>query len=271
MNKVGFLVKLEWLKYRKNRSMMVFSLSALLLFPIACMLLYSFTTRVIPEEFPLKLYEFPNLWALTGYISNWITYFLAVITGIYIVTMEYTHKTLRQNVITGLSRGEFLQSKILFLLIYSFGLTIWYVIVTLIFGLFASDSVAVSFSSDSFFVITHFLMVFAYGVLGMFFGLIFKSLGLSFILFFLYASFLEPIFSRLVHGYIFGGDSHLFYPANVFKDLLPFPFYSSLADLMPPDQQFRMALTTNESIVASLIYLTLLLVFMNWRLKKSDL
>lgn len=271
MKKIGFLLKLEWSKYRKNNTMMVFALSALLLFPIACMLLYSFTTRVIPEEFPLTLYEYPNLWALTGYISNWITYFLVVITGIYIITLEYSHKTLRQNVITGLRRIEFLQSKILFVLLYAITLTIWYIIVTLLFGLFAGESLNFDISSDSMFFLSHFLMVFAYGVLGMFFGLVFKSLGLGFILFFLYASFLEPIFSRLVHGNLIGGDSHLFYPANAFKDLMPFPFYSGLVDLMPPDQQFKMALTTNESIIASILYLGLLILIMNRKINRSDL
>src|ERR1700741_5260222 len=60
----------------------------------------------------IPLYHFPDVWQNLLYISG----FFKIVIGIMVVisiTNEFTYRTIRQNIIDGLSRWEFLLSKIL--------------------------------------------------------------------------------------------------------------------------------------------------------------
>ncbi|TVR89605.1 MAG: hypothetical protein EA411_02040 [Saprospirales bacterium] len=252
------LLQLEWMKYRGNKTMVIFFLSTVVLYPAGLLLTHLFITTIIPEEMPVDLFKFPEIWSLTGYVANWISYFFIALLGMQMITLEYSGKTLRQNLITGLTRTEFLMSKVLFLALTCLVLTIWFGIVTLLLGLYSGSELRFEISEVSKYLFLHFLMVFAYGFASLLIGLIFRVLALSFILFFIYASFIEPAFSRLVHNNIFGGNTYLYYPANAFNDLLPFPYYSQITEMLPPEEQIQFTLSESHAIVASLIYLGLL-------------
>jgi ABC-2 type transport system permease protein len=60
----------------------------------------------------IPLYHFPDVWLNLIWFSGWFKVVLAIMVVIS-VTNEYSYRTLRQNVIDGLSRTEFLFSKIL--------------------------------------------------------------------------------------------------------------------------------------------------------------
>ena len=60
----------------------------------------------------IPLYHFPDVWMNLIWCAGLLKIVLAVLIVIS-VTNEYTYRTLRQNVIDGLSRAEFLFSKIL--------------------------------------------------------------------------------------------------------------------------------------------------------------
>ncbi len=258
------LLQLEWMKYRGNKTMVIFFLATVILYPIGLLLTHTFLTSVIPEDIPVDLFKFPEIWALTGYVVNWISYIFIVLMGMQMITLEYSGKTLRQNLITGLTRAEFLLSKVLFLAVACLVLTLWFGIATLLLGLYAGSEIQLELSEVLKYLFLHFLMVFAYGFVGLVIGLVFKVLALSFILFFIYASFIEPAFAHLVHNNIFGGSSYLYYPANSFKDLLPFPYYVHISEMIEPEDQIQFALSNNHAIIASLIYLGLL-GFLAWR------
>jgi ABC-2 type transport system permease protein len=264
MKKAGFLLALEWKKYKGNKTMLVFLIATLALYPIALMLTHAFTTNIIPDEAPIDLFKYPDLWLLSGYVANWITYFFIVLMGMHMITLEYSSKTMRQNLITGLTRSEFLFSKVLFIATAAVVLTIWYALTTILFGWYAGSEIELQLIRDWKPFLLHFAMVFAYGFTGLFFGLFFKVLALSFILFFIYASFIEPIFSRVVHYRIFGDHSYLYYPANAFKDLLPFPFYSNLTEMMPPEDRIQFALESDHALIATAVYLGIMFFF-TWR------
>src|SRR5689334_13324311 len=60
----------------------------------------------------IPLYHFPDVWLNLVWWSGYFKVLLGIMTVISI-TNEYTYRTLRQNVIDGLSRWEFLLTKIL--------------------------------------------------------------------------------------------------------------------------------------------------------------
>src|SRR5882724_12233184 len=60
----------------------------------------------------IPLYHFPDVWQNLVYISGFFKIVLAIMVVIS-VTNEYQYRTIRQNIIDGMSRWEFLFSKIL--------------------------------------------------------------------------------------------------------------------------------------------------------------
>ena len=81
----------------------------------------------------VSLYSFPNIWHNLTYISGALKLILAIIVVIFI-TNEYTYRTLRQNIITGMSRQEFLLSKVLLVVFLAVIATLFIYINALILG-----------------------------------------------------------------------------------------------------------------------------------------
>lgn len=71
------------------------------------------------QEF--SIYSFPGTWHVLTFLGGMdiIKLFLALIIIIF-VSKEFTHKTIRQNIMNGLSRQQFILSKVLFILLLSF-------------------------------------------------------------------------------------------------------------------------------------------------------
>lgn len=270
MKNFSHLLQLEFAKYYQNKTMRVLAVAIFLMLPVALLLIQGIILRILPEDFPINLFDYPGFWGLAGYVHNWVVYFFMVFMGVYIITMEYNYKTLRQNLITGLRRSEFLTSKLLLLGLFALVLTVWFTVITLVFGFIYGNEFEINLGDDWVHPIRNWLMCFGYGVIGLFFGLIFKSMGLSIILFFTYAVIFEPAWAALGHRNLFGGSSHLFYPVNSIKDLFPFPYYDTLTEMAPPEEQMTFALTSNEAMIASVITISALVVLSFWKMKKGN-
>ncbi|HAA11297.1 MAG TPA: hypothetical protein DCE41_06170 [Cytophagales bacterium] len=65
---------------------------------------FSFTKRA--------LYAFPDVWQNLGFTAKWFASFLGILV-INSLTNEYSYRTNRQNIIDGLSRTQFVTSKVL--------------------------------------------------------------------------------------------------------------------------------------------------------------
>ncbi|MDT0555127.1 ABC transporter permease [Patiriisocius hiemis] len=84
------------------------------------------------------IFNFPFIWHFNTWVAAWLKLFLAVVI-VSIVSNEYSYKTLKQNLIDGLSKREFLASKFLTVILFSIVSTIFLFLVSLILGLFFSD------------------------------------------------------------------------------------------------------------------------------------
>lgn len=71
-----------------------------------------------------SIYKFPAVWHYITYLSSWFKLFLAIVLIIN-VTNEYSYKTLRQNIIDGMSKWEVIWAKELIILLLSlFSITV---------------------------------------------------------------------------------------------------------------------------------------------------
>ncbi|TVQ48369.1 MAG: hypothetical protein EA362_05660 [Saprospirales bacterium] len=270
MKKLFFLLDLEMTKYKSNITMKVLLLSLVVIFPLAVLLVSGLIERIAVDQFRQILLSADLFWMLSGYISNWLVFFFMSFLGIFIVTMEYSNNTLRQNLITGLNRVEFLLSKLLSLAVISLLLTLWFYFITILFSIYLSIEIEFNPYELLSVLSAHVIMCFGYGVVGLLFGMVFKSMGLSIILFLLYASILEPAFAGLAHRSILGGNGHLFYPLNTIKDLFPFPYLEFANTLVGPEENLKFSLSIKEALLSSSTYILIFIGLAYIKMKKGN-
>ena len=94
------------------------------------------------DEFnPLRIpiYHFPDIWHNLAYIGTFFKFILAIVV-IISITNEFSYKTIRQNIIDGLDRWDFLKSKIITITLLSIAATIFLFLIALITGLIYTPS-----------------------------------------------------------------------------------------------------------------------------------
>lgn len=84
------------------------------------------------------IFNFPYIWHFNTYVAASLKFFLLLVI-VSMMSNEYSNKTLKQNLIDGLSKKEFILSK--FYTVISFALisTLFVFIISLLLGLFYSD------------------------------------------------------------------------------------------------------------------------------------
>lgn len=151
---------------------------------IAYFILLSFVSLFASIEFDLGslhfrladmgIFNFPYIWHFTTYNADFITFFLGVII-ISMITNEYSYGTLKQNLIDGLSKSEFIQSKALVIALLSLAATVFIFLVTLILGLiFSSYNEASIVFSGLEYILAFFIKIFFFFSLCFFLGTLLK-------------------------------------------------------------------------------------------------
>lgn len=131
------------------------------------------------------IFNFPFIWHFNAYIAALLKLFLAIVI-VSMMANEYTNRTLKQNLIDGLSKKEFILSKFLTLLIFSLISTVFLFVVSLILGLSFSDYTEASIIfSDLEYLLAYFVKLTGFFSLCMFLGMLIKrsafALGFLFI------------------------------------------------------------------------------------------
>ena len=84
------------------------------------------------------IFNFPYIWHFNSYIAAILKLFLAIVI-VSMTANEYSNKTLKQNLIDGLSKKEFILSKFLTVVLFSLASTLFVFGVSLVLGLIFSD------------------------------------------------------------------------------------------------------------------------------------
>jgi len=100
------LLSLEIKKFRNNAVVDLFGIMFLVTMPTVIFVGKQF--KDVPPPFPStdKIFTFPGIWEYLGYVGNWLVFFFLGFIMLYIITSEVNFKTMRQNIITGLSRRD---------------------------------------------------------------------------------------------------------------------------------------------------------------------
>lgn len=192
--RMKLLLQLEWGKLRKYRTFWVF----LILFAVTLTginaVLYSAQERLLTAsagQADLHLFSPERLWSTTAWASGFSVLVLGLLL-IVLVTNEFSFKTHRQEVMEGLTRGQFMAAKWMVaggLMLYAWVL---YVIVTLIIGSLNDLSPGDMTSGIRFG--GYFLLKIAVSFsIALIFALWLKRSGLAIVLYLLYVLLLEGI------------------------------------------------------------------------------
>lgn len=149
----------------------------------------------------IPLYHFPDVWMNLIWFSGWLKIVLAIMVVISI-TNEFTYRTLRQNVIDGLSRSQFLTSKILTNLLLSFMSVAMIFVIGLITGLIYSPSIELDrIMTDLEFFPAYFLEIFFFLSYALMLGILIQRSGLTIILLLL-SQMIESIITANIDDYV---------------------------------------------------------------------
>jgi ABC-type transport system involved in multi-copper enzyme maturation permease subunit len=209
----------------------------------------------------IPLYHFPDVWLNLIYFSGFFKIVLAIMTVISI-TNEFQYRTLRQNVIDGLSRWEFLSTKILTNVLLSLLSVVMIFIISFATGMIYSPSINWDFVfADMEFLIAYFLEIFAFLSYALMLGILIQRSGLTIILLLL-SHMLEVIVRENVDEFV--PWLIPFFPMESISNLVPLPFKRYAF------QEIRDYLTFG-SIAIALGWTLLFNYFSYLKLKRSDI
>jgi ABC-type transport system involved in multi-copper enzyme maturation permease subunit len=161
-----------------------------------------------------SVFNFPGIWHNMAYLASWFKLLLALIL-ITVVTNEYSYKTLRQNIIDGMSKWEIIWAKELVILVLSIIAVILLVIITIVFGNSQKD---VSVFKGSSILVVYFFTLILYFNLAYFLSSWLKKSGFVFGILLLYTIVIENIVAARLSA-----DISRFLPMHLISNMLPNP------------------------------------------------
>lgn len=136
------LLQIEWLKLKHYRPFWVLTGLYGVMLSLICIGVNSFFDFLKRQgaDFNgfdptmIPFYDFPDIWQNITYIATWFKLFLAFIIVISIAN-EVSHRTLRQNIIDGMSKKDWLISKLLLITALAISATLLLFVIGVVTGL----------------------------------------------------------------------------------------------------------------------------------------
>jgi hypothetical protein len=148
---------------------------------------------------------------------------LAVIV-IILICSEFNFKTVRQNVISGMSRGEWLAGKILLMMFFALASTIVVFLCSMIMGLTHSSSFEMEMMMDqAHFILAYFIQTVGYLVFSILVGMLIRNTGIAIGIFSIYTWIIEKVIVFYLPDEV--GN---FLPFEAFANTIKLPFLDAL-------------------------------------------
>lgn len=167
-------IEIHKLKHNRASRVLVF-IYFLLLTSIALIAAIKFD--IGPVKFHLAdqgIFNFPYIWHFNTYIASILKFFLLLVI-VSMMANEYSNKTLKQNLIDGLSKKEFVLSKFYTVILLALVSTIFVFFVSLILGYSYSDFTEFSIiTTDLEYLLAFFVKLVAFFSFGLFLGILVK-------------------------------------------------------------------------------------------------
>jgi ABC-2 type transport system permease protein len=211
-----------------------------------------------PENIPL--YQFPDIWHNIAYVAAYLKFMLAIYV-IISITSEISYNTLRQNIMNGLSRGEFIISKLFLVGLLALCSTVFLFFAGLITGLISTPDLQLHYVIKySGFIPAYFMELTAYLIFAMLIGLLIKRTGLAMGLMVLYTLIIEPlIVLRFNSDWVKG-----LFPLRAINNLIHMPFGKYIF------REVQDYVSLKELAIVA-VYIALFIYLIHLLLKKRDL
>lgn len=174
----------------------------------------------------IPIYHFPDIWQNLIWVSGLFKIVLSIMVVISI-TNEYQYRTLRQNVIDGMSRWEFVLSKILMNVLLSLMSVVMLFVIIMFTGLIYTPTLGwsdVMMGID--FLLAYFLEIFAFLSYALMLGIFVQRSGLTIVLL-----LLSHMIELIIKVNIFNSRNEesigwlkQFFPLESITNLVPLPF-----------------------------------------------
>lgn len=275
------LLNIELQKLRYNRSAKVIS--------IIYFVLITFIALIASIEFSLGsvnfrvadqgIFNFPFIWHFNTYVAAILKIFLAIVI-VSMMSNEYSYRTLKQNLIDGLSKKEFVLSKFITVIGFALISTLFVFIVSLILGLSFSDYTEMGIIfSDMEYLLAYFIKLIGFFAFCMFLGILVKRSAFA-IGFLVVWWIIESIAYGLLKWQFFKGTNiaeniSQFFPLEAMSNLIKEPM-TRLGAVQSAATQLGENFTKNYDVtflnVAIVLVWTFLFVYWSYALlKKRDL
>jgi ABC-2 type transport system permease protein len=221
----------------------------------------------------MGIFNFPYIWHFNSYFAAIFKLFLAIVI-VSMMANEYSNKTLKQNLIDGLSKKEFILSKFYTVIVFSIVSTLFIFIVSLILGLIFSNYTELSIIfSDLEFLLAFFIKLVGFFSFCLFLGILVKRS--AFALGFLFVwQFIEGIVFGLLRWKTDAETATSvmqFFPLNSMSNLIKQPFsrlsaVQSVANQVGEKFDFDYAVHWYEIVIV--LFWTAIFIFLSYRLLK---
>lgn len=280
------MLRLLKLEYYKNLNYRPFKIFTILYFVILTALLFVGLVdfNIFGGTVNLKeqgIYNFPEIWNFTTWIVALLKIFLGLII-VFSICQEFSNRMFKQNTIDGLSRKEFIASKLLSIGIFTIVSTLIVFAITMFLGYqYSNTTESAKVFEEIFFIGNYFVKLFAFFCFLMFLSILLRKSIFVFLGFFVFWIF-EGILIAVETFQKVKGTQEL-ERMKILKDeffvthLLPLESMSSLIPnpMMRLDMAKKMGLQYNftyptESMIACLVWCVIFIFGSYWILKKRD-
>lgn len=223
------LLSIELQKIWKNRASRILTITYFLLLTFL-----SFIASIKFDIGPIHIrladqgiFDFPFIWHFNTFIAAFLKIFLAVII-VSMMANEYSYGTLKQNLIDGMSKKEFIISKVYTIIAFAAVSTLFVFIVSLILGLVFSsyDEMSIIFSKMDY-LFAYFIKLIGFFSFCLFIGVLIKRS--AFALGFLFMWFMFEMISYAIAYNNFRNPALIdkiydYFPLMSMWSLVPQPF-----------------------------------------------
>lgn len=273
-----FLIEFEKLRFNRSSRILIGAYFVLL---TSIALIAAIKFDIGPIKFHLAeqgIFNFPYIWHFNAFIGAFFKIFLAVVI-VSMTANEYSNKTIKQNLIDGLSKREFLHSKWVMIFMFAGISTLFIFVVSLILGLMYSNYNEFSIIiKDLEYILAYFIKLVAFFGFCLFLGTAIKRS--AFALGFLGVwQMLEGICYGLLKwkapAWLDADAVYRLFPLSAMSNLVPEPF-TRLSAVRNLAEQVGETMTKNTAVrfldIVIVIVWSILFYFLTYRLlKKRDL
>lgn len=270
-------IELHKLKYSRSSKILIITYFVLL---SSIALVAAIKFDIGPIHFHLAemgIFNFPYIWHFNSYVAALFKLFLAIVI-VSMMSNEYSNKTLKQNLIDGLSKKEFILSKFYTVISLSAVSTLFLFVVSLILGLFFSSYTELGIIfSDLEYLLAFFIKLVGFFSFCLFLGVLIKrsAFALGFLLIWQFIEGILFIIFRSNTNSDIATNIMQFFPLNAMSNLIKEPFtrlsaVQSVANQIGEKFNFDYAIHWYE--IATVMGWTAVFIYLSYYLlKKRDL